>query len=455
LKALPTTQSAAAEALLEWSFAALHRGWKAAQDRREGRLRDRSSSCGRHAASPPAFPVAFGMDMNLPEPCGLIESLVRADARLVLVSTGGGSAAIPHLLTTPGASRVVLEAVVPYAREAVAGLLGGPQESFCSARTARRLAMVAWQRARCLGASAEQAVGAAVTASLKTSAPKRGPHRIVVAVQTLAETSVATLELHKDARSRRDEERLAAAMLLERILETIIAGRDGSGPPAGTVRSEGSAGLLETERVDLERCAAPPPWRQLLSGETDAVSAAGGAGRPAAGRLVFPGSFDPLHDGHRSMARVAEEIAEQPVEHELSITNVDKPTLDYVEMRDRAGQFAGGTLWLTRAATFVEKLGIFPDGTFVMGADTYLRLADPRYYGGSAEAAARAVREIAGRVRGLIVFGRVRDGVFQDPAQLDVPQPLRDVSFFVSQREFRVDTSSTELRQRAAERTVD
>jgi hypothetical protein len=65
------------------------------------------------------------------------------------------------------------------------------------------------------------------------------------------------------------------------------------------------------------------------------------------------------------------------------------------------------------------------------------------------------VREIAGRVRGLIVFGRVRDGVFQDPAQLDVPQPLRDVSFFVSQREFRVDTSSTELRQRAAERTVD
>jgi hypothetical protein len=49
------------------------------------------------------------------------------------------------------------------------------------------------------------------------------------------------------------------------------------------------------------------------------------------------------------------------------------------------------------------------------------------------------------------VFGRVRDGVFQDAAQLQVPQPLRDVTYFVSQREFRIDISSTELRHRAAE----
>lgn len=387
--------------------------------------------------------------MKLHDPSGLIDSLARADVRLVVVSTGGGSAAIPHLLTTPGASRVVLEAVVPYAHEAVVEFLGGRQESYCCSRTARRLAMAAWQRARRLGAAAEQAVGAAVAASLRTREPKRGPHRIFVAVQTLAETSVAALELRKGARSRAEEEQVAASLLLERLVAAASpsALADGSGSAA-------SVGLLEDERVGLERVAAPPPWRQLLSAGTDVVAADGGPGRPTAGRLVFPGSFDPLHDGHRAMARVAEEIAEQPVEHELSIVNVDKPALDYMEMRSRAGQFADRTLWLTRAATFLEKLDIFPGGTFVMGADTYLRLADPRYYGGSAEAAARAVREIAGRVRGLVVFGRVRDGVFQDPGQLDVPQALRDVSYFVSQREFRVDISSTELRRRSADRTA-
>ena len=148
------------------------------------------------------------------------------------------------------------------------------------------------------------------------------------------------------------------------------------------------------------------------------------------------------------MARVAEEIAERPVEFELSITNVDKPALDSLEIESRVAQFAGRSLWLTRAATFLEKLEIFPQSTFVLGADTFVRLADPRYYGGSTDAADRAVRTIAANARGLIVFGRARDGVFEDAAKLPVPQALRDIAYFVSQREFRLDISSTELRSK-------
>jgi nicotinic acid mononucleotide adenylyltransferase len=169
---------------------------------------------------------------------------------------------------------------------------------------------------------------------------------------------------------------------------------------------------------------------------------------PGPDRLVFPGSFDPLHDGHRAMARLAEEIAEQPAEFELSITNVDKPPLDYHEIQTRSAQFAGAALWLTRAPTFLEKLALFPRSTFVLGADTFVRLADPRYYGGSADAAAAAARAIAEQARRLIVFGRVCDGAFAEPAALAAPQPLRDISYFVSQREFRNDISSTALRGR-------
>ena len=74
--------------------------------------------------------------MQLPDPIGMIESLERTGARVVLVATGGGSAALSHLVTTPGASGVVLEGIVPYAREAVDRLLGGPQETYCSSRAA-------------------------------------------------------------------------------------------------------------------------------------------------------------------------------------------------------------------------------------------------------------------------------------------------------------------------------
>ena len=380
--------------------------------------------------------------MDLPDPVALIESLERTGARVVLVATGGGSMAISHLVTTPGASGVVLEGLVPYAREAVDRLLGGRQETYCSSRAARRLAMSAWQRARNYGAEPEAAVGAALAASLRTRQPKRGAHRIFVAVQTLAATTVAAVVLDKGARSRGAEEQLAASLLLE-CLAAAPATVAAVAPPtllAGWLRPG--------EHVVVERTAAPEAWQELLAGERRAVKADDPAAGPATDRLLFPGSFDPLHEGHRLMARVAEEIAERPVEFELSITNVDKPTLDYLEIGSRVAEFAGRSLWLTRAATFLEKLEIFPQSTFVLGADTFVRLADPKYYGGSTDAADRAVRTIAANARGLIVFGRARDGVFEDAAKLPVPQALRDIAYFVSQREFRLDISSTDLRSK-------
>jgi nicotinic acid mononucleotide adenylyltransferase len=376
------------------------------------------------------------MSPRSPDPVAVLESLATRAAGTVLVSTGGGSQAIAQLLATPGASRTVLECLVPYARGAVDLWLGGPQESYCSSRAARRLAVMAWQRARTLGATAADAVGAAVTASLRTREPKRGEHRVFVAVQTLSSTSVASVVLTKGARSRADEEELASALLLDRLAAL------GGDAPVGPLP------LLGDEAVFVERIDAPAAWRELLAGDRAAVPADGSPASPAAGLVVFPGSFDPLHDGHLRMAVIAEEIAERPIDFELSVRNVDKPALDYLEIQARADQFAGRRLWMTRAATFLEKLDVFPEGTFVMGADTFSRLADPRFYGGSSEAADRAARQIAERARGLIVFGRARGGVFEDAALLDVPQPLRDVAYFVSPREFRMDISSTELRRR-------
>lgn len=385
--------------------------------------------------------------MQLPDPARLIADLSAADARLVLVATGGGALAISHLVTTPGSSGVVLGAEIPYARAAVDRLLGGPQEAYCSSRTARRLAVAAWQRALDLERSGtdsvgarRQVVGVAVTAALRTTRPKRGGHRICVAVQTLDATETAEIELEKDARSRAEEEVVAAAAVFDAVGRSVLR------PPHPDTAVE--AWLRPGERVARDRMVAPPEWRDLLAGTRRAIPAGLATGSPPAGGLVFPGSFDPLHEGHRRMARIAEEIAERPLDWELSVRNVDKPALDYQEIRDRSAQFADQRLWLTPTATFLEKLDVFPRSTFVVGADTFVRLGDPRYYGGSSVRADEAVKTIAERAGGLIVFGRVRDGVFSDAAQLDAPQPLRDISYFVSQREFRLDVSSTDLRRR-------
>ena len=361
----------------------------------------------------------------------------------MLITAGGGSAAIPAFVALPGASAVVLEAVVPSAREATDALLGGPQESYCSSRAARRLAMAAWERCRRHGAEIGAAVGVACTASLATTVPKRGDHRIVVAVQTLGETSVATLGLVKGARSRSEEETIAAAFILARI---------GAVVGSSSLAEERLAPLLlPGEEMIVDRAPAPGAWQAILARTSGRVRLAGPDGGllpgPSGREAIFPGSFDPLHDGHRAMARIGARITGLPVAYELSIRNVEKPALDFLEIAARAQSFAGAEAWLTSAPTFVEKLALFPGAPFLVGADTFVRLGNPRYYGGSTDRAAAAVARIAGASGGLIVFGRVRDGQFTEPSQLEAPHALRAIARFVTEEEFRRDISSTSLRQ--------
>ena len=176
---------------------------------------------------------------------------------------------------------------------------------------------------------------------------------------------------------------------------------------------------------------------------------------------MFPGAFNPVHDGHRAMARIARLLLELPVEFELSIHNVDKPPLDYLEMSDRAARFGDDqTLWLTRAPTFEEKSRLFPDATFVVGADTIARIADPIYYGGSERAMLAAIDRIAERGGRFLVFGRASDAairatepddtvtakVFQSFTSLDLPPALLAICTEVPENEFRADITSTQLR---------
>jgi hypothetical protein len=166
--------------------------------------------------------------------------------------------------------------------------------------------------------------------------------------------------------------------------------------------------------------------------------------------ILLPGSFNPLHHGHTSLAEIAAERLGSPVAFELSIANVDKPELPTGELIRRLGQFVNrAPVYVSRAATFRAKAALFPGCVFVIGSDTAARLVSPRYYGGDPDQVVRALDEIRSHGGRFFVGGRVdAAGRFVDVGGVAIPAGYRDMFQGLGEREFRVDVSSTELRDR-------
>ncbi len=367
----------------------------------------------------------------------LIESLHAGPYRYVVAVTGGGAGAVAALLSVPGASRTILEALVPYHERALVEFLGRAPEQFCSAETARTMAARARDRARGL-APGEPVAGAACTASLATDRPKRGEHRVHVSVDTGGQVFTASLTLTKGARDRAGEEAVAGAVLLNALAEAFALPERADVP------------LLPGEAIHEERDHAGA-LAALFRGEVAAVcvepDGRARSNAPASPILV-PGAFNPAHAGHWGLAEIAARLTGLSAAFELSVTNVDKPPLGPEEVRRRVSQFAWrAPVWLVRAPTFVEKARLFPGTTFAVGIDTAERVLAPRYYHNNAEAMNRALDEIRGRGCRFLVAGRTAaDGRFAELHHIDVPAAFRDLFVAVPAGAFRVDISSTALR---------
>ena len=362
--------------------------------------------------------------------------------KALLAITGGGSGAIGALLRIPGGSRLLIEAQVPYDEQALAAFLGFRPAQASSADTAIAMARAARARAALLVPAGSDLVGVGATAALVSDRPRRGEHRFHIACATAAGVAHCTGVLAKGRRDRAGEEDLVADAIV-----LFLAQACGVAAPSPRV-------LLDPDEHYAEMAVVGANGiDRLLAGETDRVTILpdGQTMLSVPGSFVLlPGSFNPVHEGHLLMARVAEEIRQQPASFEISVTNVDKPPLTGETVRQRLTQFAWkASVELTRAPTFLEKSRLFPNTTFVIGADTAERLVAPKYYGNDMDRMLGALDEIAGSGGSFLVAvridatGRVR--VLNDIA---VPRRYADLFTEIPESRFRLDTSSSEIRAR-------
>ena len=345
----------------------------------------------------------------------------------VIYITGGAASFLAELLNTPGASASVLEAQVPYATQALTELLGRAPEQAASNATARALAAVAYHRAGQL--SQGQQFGFGCTASLATNRVKKGVHRAHWAIQTSTHTYTFEATFDGD----RHEEEVQLNNLIWQSLQDHLLSDSADG--LSDYPSE-----VHFEHATLDTTLAPlydtTPHKHCL-GDHD-------------GKLILPGSFNPLHDGHREMIDTAQQITGNAGALELTVFNADKPPLDFVSLNARLKYAQEFPLWLTNVANYADKAQLFSQCTFALGIDTLVRIADLRFYQHQQEKLEEAFNLFEDYKTQFLVFGRKVKSEFVSLDDVSIPLRLKSMCQSVPESKYRNDLSSTALRQAAS-----